>query len=103
LSRDFSILLDILSIDHTQKVKAQANIFIWAKQIDNKNLQTLSLLYITIKEGTSNSANTMLINKSMHILHVIETIKSYTSQIEVNNNLTISQDIELFVIPYKVN
>jgi len=91
-------------MDYVERVKAQANIHIWAKQMNNKNSQTLSFSYTTIKEGMSNFANTMLVNKSMYIPHAIETINSYTPQIEVNNNSTIFQDIKLSIISYnKVN
>jgi len=47
--------------------------------MDNKNSQNLFLLYATIKEETSESANMMFVNKSIHVLHTIETINSYTS------------------------
>ena len=71
--------------------------------MNNKNPQTLSLLYIAIKKGMNNTINMVLVNKSMYVPHAIETINSYTPQIEVNNNPTISQSIEPFIISYEVN
>ena len=103
LSRDSSILSNVLSMDYVESVKAQANIPMWAEQMDNKNPWTLSFSYTTAKEGMSNFANTVLVNKSMHIPHAIETINSCTPQTEVNNNSTISQGIKLSIISYKVN
>jgi len=37
LSRDSSILSNVLSMDYVESVKAQANIPMWAEQMDNKN------------------------------------------------------------------
>ena len=71
--------------------------------MNNKNPQTLFLLYTAIKKEISNTINMVLVNESMYVLHAIETINSYTPKIEVNNNPTISQSIEPFIISYEVN
>jgi len=101
--RNSSVLSNASSIDYVERVKAQANIPMWVEQMDNENPQTPSLSYTTVKEEISNSANTVLVNKSMHIPHTIETINSCTPQTEVNNNPTIPQGIKPSIIPYKVN
>ena len=39
----------------------------WAKQMNNKNPQTLSLLYPTVKKEINNSMNMILVNESIYI------------------------------------
>ena len=102
-SRESSIHFNALSIYYAEKVQAQANISIWAEQIDNESSQLLSLLYVIVKEEKNISTNITSKNELIYILYAIKTVNMYLLQVENNINLIILQEIGLSIVFYTIN
>jgi len=65
---------NILSVVYTDKFQALANYPIWAKQVDNVELQSSdsTLSYVTIREEMNNTTNMVSVVKTLDF-HVVNT------------------------------
>ena len=55
-------------MDYGDHVQAQANNITWA----NREVQSLSLFYVSLKKATSDTVNMGLAVKSIHVPHAVE-------------------------------
>jgi len=88
-SRGASVNFTISSMDYANQVQVQANNLTWAKQVENREIQSLSLFYVPLKKVITDTMYMELIVKPIYILYTMEI-----------NNTNISQGLKLLVISY---
>ena len=64
----------------------------WAEQVENREVESPSLFYMTVKEAITDTASMELTVEPMHIPYVTDI-----------NSASVSQDLEPSVIPYVAN
>jgi len=91
-SKRISLHFDVLSRDYVDKVYALANNSSWADQVEIEKLQKPFLSYTFLKEEMKDTMNMVLVVKTPHVSHIMNSIDVYTSQ-----------GIENLAISYLVN
>ena len=76
-------------MDYANQVQVQADNLTWAKQVENREIQSLFLFYAPLKKVITDTMYMELIVKPIHILYIMEI-----------NNTNISQGLKLLVILY---